>query len=49
MQTIKAIFTTFTLLVGVAFLIASWYIILILAVVAILYLLARTYYATKDL
>ena len=43
MQTLKALGITFALLAFVALLIASWYIIVLVAVVAILFMLSRSY------
>lgn len=48
MQTLKTLLTTFALLVFVALLIASWYVIVVIAVVAILYLGTSSYYKIKD-
>jgi len=47
MTILRNLFITFALLVGVAFLIASWYIILIAAVVVILYLGVSSYTAVS--
>lgn len=49
MQTLKILFTTFAILAGVAFLIASWYIILLLSIVVIIYLSVKSYYTVKDI
>jgi len=47
MNTLKSILITMALLVFAAFLVASWYIVLLFAVVFILYTLSRTYVAVK--
>jgi len=46
---LKAIGITFALLIFVALLIASWYIILLIAAIAVLYTLARSYVYVRSI
>ena len=48
MFNLKALFTTFALLAFVALLIASWYVIVILAVVAIVYFATTAFYSVRE-
>jgi len=47
MQTIKTIAIVLALLIGVAFLIAAWYVVLAVAVIFVLYLGASTYLSVR--